>query len=707
MPMKSRFRTWGTLFTLVLVALISCNAPFASKKSNNQQEILVELPQVSYPLPVADHFTNNSNPEKAYSINENSITYMLRGINDIWKGTTDAYQSNSSRQGPSPADCETGNPIIDSLIWRQNIQYVIKVTNNRTDDQAIQAYLDENRSKYYSVIDGFGPLTEMYVKNSGAYVDFPKVSRKQVLEDAHFQSPVNDDAIYAGDESSPLGAVVRLARDFRNKSTSSNPTKHLYSTPRPWRMNDTGAVHFLGTTYDTIAQKPTYKCVDHAGNVTYKIFDNYETSVKIVPGLMCSRMHHKEVFDTKNTSTNGRYTNTTENRRLDNAYPSGHTNAAFLSALAYAYAFPERFSEMVYRGALLGENRIVAGMHSPVDVIGGKTMALALACAALNQDSVMKNAEKAVETMYQFVSAQADSLNMSVYDYAHRNVENPKGFSNGEWVNVHVFDNNRYDNKAQIKKQFREWMTYGFTQDTTKANEEPIVPKGAEVILKSRFPYLSDMQRRAVLYTTQIPSGYKILDKTNGWGRIDLLAAADGYGSFIGAVNVNMNASLGRFNALDTWANDIKGDGSLLKSGTGKLILIGNNAYTGGTTVVGGTLATASETALGRGDVSIEKEGILEATQDLVIQGNFTQNGGILQVNVNSKNSSQIVVEGKAKISEGSIKIELKNSFVPEKNDTLASIKAKKIAGKFATLEANGLKVAQVLNGNTLYLVVE
>jgi membrane-associated phospholipid phosphatase len=75
--------------------------------------------------------------------------------------------------------------------------------------------------------------------------------------------------------------------------------------------------------------------------------------------------------------------------------------------LAYAYAFPERFSEMVYRGALLGENRIVAGMHSPVDVIGGKTMALALACAALNQDSVMKNAEKAVETMYQFVSAQS------------------------------------------------------------------------------------------------------------------------------------------------------------------------------------------------------------------------------------------------------------------------------------------------------------
>lgn len=707
MPMKSRFRTWGTLFSLVFVALISCNAPYATKRSNKQQEFVVELPQVSYPLPVAEYFTNNSNPSKANNINENPVTYLLRGINDIWKGTTDTYQSNSSNQGPSPADCETGNPIIDSTIWRQNIQYVVKVTNNRTDDQALQAYLDENRSKYYSVIDGFGPLTEMYVKNSGAYVDFPKVSRKQVLEDAHFQSPVNDDAIYAGDESSPLGAVVRLARDFRNKSTSSNPTKHLYSTPRPWRMNDSGAVQFLGTTYDTIAQKPTYKCVDHAGNVTYKIFDNYETSVKIVPGLMCSRMHHKEVFNTKTPSANGRYTNTTENRRLDNAYPSGHTNAAFLTALAYAYAFPERFSEMVYRGALLGENRIVAGMHSPVDVIGGKTMALALACAALNQNSVRQNADKAVETMYQFVQTQADSLNMNVYDYAHRKVENPKQFSDGEWVNVHVFDNNLYDNKALIKQKYREWMTYGFTQDTTQSHEEPIVPQGAEAILRSRFPYLSDMQRRAVLYTTEIPSGYKILDKTNGWGRINLLAAADGYGSFIGAVNVHMDASLGRFNVLDTWANDIEGDGSLLKSGTGKLVLTGNNAYTGGTTVLEGTLAAFSKTALGQGPVSIEKDGILEINQNIVIQGNLKLNGGTLQVNANSNKSTQIEIEGNAQITGGTFQIHMNKDLQPAKNDTLVSVKAKNIAGKFATLKVNGNEITQELDGNTLYFILK
>lgn len=707
MPMKSLIRKMWVFFMIVSFGILSCKAPYTSKNSNTQHEFNVELPQISYPLPIVDHFTNNGNPHKANSIHHNPIAYLLRGINDIWKGTSNVYQSNSSQNGPDQNDYENSNPIIDSIIWRENIQYVIKVTQNRTDEQTLQAFLDEKRSKYYSVIDGFGPLTEEYIKYSGAYIDFPKITCKQVLEDVHYQSPVNDHAKYAGNENSPLGPVVKLTRDFRNRNTSSNGTKYLFSTPRPWRMNDSGDVNFLGTTYDPVTQKPSYKCVDHAGNITFKIFDNYESNVVLIPGLVCSRLHHTEIYDDKNPLPNDLYTNTTENRRQDNAYPSGHTNAAFLTALAYAYAFPERFSEMVYRGALLGEHRIVAGMHSPVDVIGGKTMALALACAALNQDSILKNAQEAVKTMYKLFNAKAESLNMSVYDYAHRKVENPRSFSNGEWVNVHIFDNNLYDNKAQIKKQFREWMTYGFTQDTTKANEAPIVPKGAETILMSRFPYLSDMQRRAVLYTTEIPSGYKILDKTNGWGRIDLLAAADGYGSFIGKVNVHMDASLGRFNAQDTWANDIDGDGCLVKSGTGKLILTGNNTYSGGTSIVGGTLATNAVTALGKGDVQVEKNGLLELNQTLVIQGNLTLNGGNIQVNVNSGNEVQLMVDGQVNISNSKLLVLLNNDFTPMKKDTVAMIKAKKLVGKFTNLEINGLKVLQIENGNTVYFIVE
>ena len=46
-----------------------------------------------------------------------------------------------------------------------------------------------------------------------------------------------------------------------------------------------------------------------------------------------------------------------------------------------AYVMPERFQELVARGLELGENRILAGMHSPLDVISGRVQAQAVAAA--------------------------------------------------------------------------------------------------------------------------------------------------------------------------------------------------------------------------------------------------------------------------------------------------------------------------------------
>ena len=697
-----------TTLLIVFVSLFSCKCTsFDNQYQGNNREFVVELPEVSYPLPVVDYIDNNGDSIKRRSINDNPVVYLLRGINDIWKGTTDAYQNASSENGPGKNDYETGNPIIDSIVWKANIQYVIKATHKRTNDETILAYLDENRAKYYSVIDGFGPLTEDYVKNSGAYVDLPEITIDQVLKNKHYKSTYNDDAIFAGSENSPLGAVVKLNKDFRNTNSSSNGVKYLYSTPRPWRMNDYGEVNFLGTTYDTNSKSPTYSCIDYKGQETLAIFDIYESSVAIVPGLICSRKNHKIIYDDQNPTPTDLYTNTTENRRTDNAYPSGHTNAAFLSSLAYAYAFPERFSELVYRGSQLGENRIIVGMHSPVDVIGGKIMALAIACAALNKPDVALNAEKAVRTMLDFFGAKADSANMSLFDYAHRKVENPTGYIIDDYVNVEVFNNNYYDDRSNIKKIYRERLTYGFPIDSSKMEQEPIVPKGAEAILKSRFPYLSDMQRRAVLYTTEIPSGYKIIDKTNGWGRIDLLSAADGYGSFIGKINVNMDASQGRFNALDTWGNDIDGKGLLIKEGTGKLILTGNNSYSGGTKISGGTLCAFSNTAFGIGDVFIDKDGTVEVSHPLTIKGELNINGGTILVHINSNQTAQITVNSKAKLENCTLIIEFDESTQTKAGDKFAIIQASEILGDFKKIIANKNNIAEKIIDNILYLIVE
>ena len=131
--------------------------------------------------------------------------------------------------------------------------------------------------------------------------------------------------------------------------------------------------------------------------------------------------------------------------------------------------------------------------------------------------------------------------------------------------------------------------TYGLPS-IGATNAAAVVPQNAELLIASRFPYLSSAQLIDVLATTELPSG-GLLDDGSGWVRLNLFAAAGGYGTFNSAVTVTMNAAQGGFNAIDVWSNNIGGSGSLTKLGTGTLVLAGNNSYTGGTVVGGGTLA--------------------------------------------------------------------------------------------------------------------
>src|SRR5215475_7891609 len=63
----------------------------------------------------------------------------------------------------------------------------------------------------------------------------------------------------------------------------------------------------------------------------------------------------------------------------DGAFVSGHTNLAYNQALGLAFLVPQEYRSLLVRAADLGNNRILAGMHSPLDVIGGRIEATAIA----------------------------------------------------------------------------------------------------------------------------------------------------------------------------------------------------------------------------------------------------------------------------------------------------------------------------------------
>jgi hypothetical protein len=58
------------------------------------------------------------------------------------------------------------------------------------------------------------------------------------------------------------------------------------------------------------------------------------------------------------------------------SYPSGHTTYGYTGSLILAVLVPERYQQMITRGAEYGNDRIILGAHYAMDVVGGRTLAM-------------------------------------------------------------------------------------------------------------------------------------------------------------------------------------------------------------------------------------------------------------------------------------------------------------------------------------------
>ncbi|WP_380786481.1 autotransporter domain-containing protein [Sphingomonas sp. R86521] len=655
----------------------------------------------------------------------------------------------------------------------QNYNTVITLTKARTTAQTLNAIHDDRTNQAYSILNGLGALTNLYMAGAGASTSgnapttlTPTSYAAATLAD--YVANINlgnsfspGSATFANGTATPLAGAVNFINNTVRANSSTEPAKRTFARyqgtnppidpldPRFANYNvntnrgaltaaDTAAIivpSFLSSytvpaPYATTTQwvrgftvtaamiaanggnpitAPNLGSFDAAGKFTAATFKVGE----YVPGIGASPRPYRVSGDVNVPAPMLQIINST-NPYADGAYPSGHTNSGLLQALGTAFLIPQQGQELLARAADLGTNRILAGMHSPLDIMGARIEATALAAtniyAALydakgNRLDWTNPANAGAYAVYQAYT-QTQAYLASACGTATVTACIAAATASGATAA------DPFGNAAQNKATYLADMTYGFAPiGPVKAMTAAEVPVQAQVLLLTRFGYLTDAQRTEILATTALPSGYPVLtgNTLDGWGQLNLYAANDGYGAFNGQVAVTMDAAQGGYAAADSWSNDIGGSGGLTKNGTGSLTLTGKNTYAGPTIVNGGTLAvtgsSVSATTVNGGvfagtgttgavtvNSGILQPGLGTTPGTLTINGGLTlASGATLVETVSGALASRTIVSGAAALG-GTVRVQGTPTALPVTRIALVTA-AGGVTGSFAAV--TGLSATQ------------
>jgi hypothetical protein len=207
------------------------------------------------------------------------------------------------------------------------------------------------------------------------------------------------------------------------------------------------------------------------------------------------------------------------------SYPSGHTTYGYTGSVMLAILVPERYQQMITRGAEYGNDRILIGAHYAMDVMGGRTLALYdLAHLLANDPAYVGQSSKRASAISDFEAAVRK---------ARAELTDVLQAACGKAVEICAKeDTGRLSNPAANEAFYAATQTYqlpavypknaGVLEDVGKLAPE------AGHLLTAAFPSLTLEQADKILTETEGPGG-GFLDDGSAFGvysRINLYAAS-------------------------------------------------------------------------------------------------------------------------------------------------------------------------------------
>jgi hypothetical protein len=207
------------------------------------------------------------------------------------------------------------------------------------------------------------------------------------------------------------------------------------------------------------------------------------------------------------------------------SYPSGHTTYGYTGSLMLAILVPQRYQQMVTRGAEYGNDRIIMGAHYAMDVLGGRTLATYDLAHLLANDPVYVGRSlrgtPVVRDFRTLVKEARADITSALQTACGKTIDECAGEDTG-----------RFNNPVADEAFYASTQTYNlpivYPQNARTTEDVSKLAPEAGYLLTVAYPTLTLDQADRILTQTEGPGG-GFLDDGSSFGvysRIDLYAAA-------------------------------------------------------------------------------------------------------------------------------------------------------------------------------------